>query len=309
MNILVTGGAGFIGSHLVKALLKLNNKVYVVDNLSTGNIENLDNDAIFLNFDLAIADLNKVLPIGIDIVYHLASQASGEVSWESPENDLKANTLSTLKLLLWSKNNRIKKFIFTSTMGVYEDNLNIPVNEKNNVCPKSFYGINKLTCENYIRIFSEEGLDCTILRFFNVYGPGQNMQNLKQGMISIYMAYLNENKPIIIKGPVDRSRDFVYIDDVISALLLVRRESDYIKIYNVSTGVKSTVETVIKILLDTFEVDKNYPILIKDRTPRDIDNIFGDFSLIEKDFGWKPKINLSEGILLMYKWLKNYEKL
>jgi len=309
MNILVTGGAGFIGSHLAKALIQEGNNVYIIDNLTTGSIENLDKKCIFLNYDLAIVNLFDILPNNIDIIYHLASQASGEVSWENPINDLNANTLSTLKVLLWAKSNAIKKFIFTSTMGVYDDNLNYPVTEKSPLCPKSFYGINKLTCENYIRIFSEEGLDCTILRFFNVYGPGQNMQNLKQGMISIYMAYLNEKKPILIKGPLNRSRDFVFIDDVVNALLLAQKKSNILNLYNVATGIQTSVDNLITILLETFNEPKDYPLEIEQRTPRDIDNVFGNYDLIKNDLNWEPKINLSKGILLMYKWLKNYEKM
>jgi UDP-glucose 4-epimerase len=309
MNILVTGGAGFIGSHLAKALIQDGNTVYIIDNLTTGSIENLDKKCIFLNYDLAIVNLFDILPNNIDIIYHLASQASGEVSWENPINDLNANTLSTLKVLLWAKSNAVKKFIFTSTMGVYDDNLNYPVTEKSSLCPKSFYGINKLTCENYIRIFSEEGLDCTILRFFNVYGPGQNMQNLKQGMISIYMAYLNEKKPILIKGPLNRSRDFVFIDDVVNSLLLAQKKSNILNLYNVATGIQTSVDNLISILLETFNEPKDYPLEIQQRTPRDIDNVFGNYDLIKNDLNWEPKTNLSKGILLMYKWLKNYEKM
>ena len=304
MKILVTGGAGFIGSHLALKLIDDNHEVYIVDNLSTGDKENIPDKANFLNFDLASDEVFDYLPKDIEIVYHLASQASGEVSWDDPMNDLKANTLATLNLLMWSKKNKVNKFIFTSTMGVYRDNMGVAANEESPLCPNSFYGINKLTCENYIRIFCEDGLDCTIFRFFNVYGPGQNMNNLKQGMISIYMAYLNKKEPIVIKGPLNRSRDFVYINDVVNALVLGMKKTKSLKIYNVATNIETKVENIISILLKTFKETNDYPIRIEQRTPRDINNIYGNFELIERELGWRPKFKIEEGISLMYKWLK-----
>ena len=305
MKYLVTGGAGFIGSHLVNKLINAGNHVVVVDNLSTGNFRDVNPEAEFLNIDLSDEKNLSLLPNDINIVYHLASQVSGEVSVEDPLFDLMGNSYSTLALLEWSKHCSIKKFIFTSSMGVYYDQLNQAAHESSILVPKSFYGINKQASEGYIRIASEEGLRTTIVRLFNVYGPGQNMSNYKQGMLSIYMAYVYNKQPIIIKGPLDRIRDFVYVHDVINALMLCRDEKADGKIFNVCSGRKTMVKKLIKLIQRAFDEGDDYPIKILERTPRDIDACWGDYSKIKRELGWEPKVNLEEGIAKMINWLRN----
>jgi UDP-glucose 4-epimerase len=306
MKVLITGGAGFIGSHLANSLIKADYEVIILDNLSTGSFENIPKQATFLEMDLSDLNCYSEIPTDIDIVYHLASQASGEVSFDDPVHDLKSNTLATLALLQWSKANSIKKFIFSSTMGVYSDALKTSATEKSEILPKSFYGVNKLTSENYIRIFREEGLDATIFRFFNVYGPGQNMANMKQGMVSIYMAYLKNNEPIIVKGPLNRSRDFVYIDDIVNALVLgLKKTDDNEYVFNVCSGRRTSVNELLQLLIKVFNKKEDYPVHIVNRTARDIDHCWGSNELIINKLYWKPKISLEDGILLMYKWLKS----
>jgi len=306
MKILITGGAGFIGSHLSKALLKDGHDVLVVDNLSTGMKENIPKMVGFLELDLTDKKTYEQLPVDIDFVYHLASQASGEVSCDDPVYDLKANTLTTLSLLQWCKKTGIKKFIFTSSMGVYSDKLGYPVDEGSPIQPKSFYGINKQSSEGYIRIFSEEGLRATVFRLFNVYGPGQNMKNLKQGMVSIYLSFINDKSPIYVKGPLTRIRDFVYIDDVVSALKLGLDERADNEVYNICTNKHTTVGDLLEALIEQYPKNKSYPIEIHDRTPRDIDECYGSYDKIYTQLGWEPQVNLKEGIGRMIAWLKSY---
>jgi UDP-glucose 4-epimerase len=297
MKVLVTGGAGFIGSWLSRKILSNGNQVIVVDNLSTGKRENIPTEAEFIYLDLSDERNLRELPQGIDLVYHLASQASGEVSFEDPVHDLRANSLATLALLRWAREYAVGKFIFTSTMGVYKDHLGFPADETSPVCPKSFYSVNKRASEGFLRIFSEEGMRTTVLRLFNVYGPGQNMKNLKQGMISIYMAYIAQRKPILVKGPLERFRDFVFVDDVVDALIASQAPSADGKTYNVCTGRKTTVKEVLEIIVKAFGSDPNtYPIEIVERTPRDIDGCYGNFGKIMSDLGWRPSVSLEEGI-------------
>lgn len=305
MRIIITGGAGFIGSWLAKRLVERGDQVFIVDNLKTGSIDNIPKEAKFFEFDLTEESVYKKLPQNIDIVYHLASQASGEVSFENPLYDLKVNSLVTLAIMNWSKNNNVNKVIFTSTMGVYADNLGSPANENSPVLPKSFYGINKQASEGYIRIFSEEGMRTSILRLFNVYGPGQNMENLKQGMVSIYLAFINQQKPIVVKGPLDRLRDFVYVEDVVDALILAQNKEADGKVFNVATNRKTSVKELLEIIVSAYEKDlQTYPIEIHERTPRDIDSCYGDNSKIIKELGWRCNVTLEEGVKRMVAWLK-----
>lgn len=303
MKIMVTGGAGFIGSHLSKRLLADGHNVLVVDDLSSGSLENIPAEVQFLELDLAEEAVYKELPTDIDIVYHLASQSSGEISYEDPVHDLKANALSTLALLQWAKKVGVQKFIFTSTMGVYDDTLKHKANETSPVAPKSFYGVTKYTCEGFIRIFNEEGMRTTIFRLFNVYGPGQNMANLKQGMVSIYMAYVFNKQPVCVKGSLERTRDFVYIDDVVNALRLGLSEQADEGLFNVCTGRKYSVGEVLKEIFSAFGELTEYPVEIKSRTPRDIDHSLGDYKAINEALGWQPRVSFEEGVTKMVNWL------
>ena len=192
MHVLITGGAGFIGSHLAFFYLNKKISVTVVDNLSTGFEENIPSGAHFIRQDITEAGWTSLLSKDIDYVIHLAAQSSGEISFEDPLYDVRTNTVGTLELLKWSHENRIKKFIFASSMNVYGNVQDELIVEESLTNPTSFYAVGKVASENYIKIFSELGLDSVVLRLFNVYGVGQNMENMKQGMVSIYCAYVKK---------------------------------------------------------------------------------------------------------------------
>ena len=303
-KILVTGGAGFIGSHLVNRLIDMGHQVTVLDNLRTGSTSNIHNKADFLEVDLHQQTDYLKIPSDIDKIFHLAAQVSNEASYVDPVLDINSNAFSTLSLLRWAKENKVSEFIFSSTMGVYSDNLGYPAREGSPIQPKGFYGIHKRAAEEYVRIFSEEGMKTNILRLFNVYGPGQNMSDLRQGMLSIYMSFIWKNEPIKVKGPLDRVRDFVYVDDVVDALVLSGFGRTFGEIYNVCTGRKTTVGEALDLIKSAFNVDNNYPIEILDRTSRDIDSTFGSYEKISKEYCWEPKVSLEKGVTLMVKWLK-----
>jgi len=270
MHILITGGAGFIGSHLAKYYISINskNKVTIVDNLSTGIRENVPLKANFINIDVTEEGWTRILPDTITHVLHLAAQSSGEVSFEDPLYDVNTNTVATLELLDWSLKNQVKKFIFASSMNVYGSVKDEAIDEEYPNNPYSFYAVGKVASENYIKIFSELGLESIVLRLFNVYGPGQNMKNMKQGMLSIYSAYVANNDTVIVKGSEDRFRDFVYIDDVVEAFDLALNSSIKYDTFNVCTGIRTTVKEVLHKIFNTFGYD-NYPYKLYKGTPRD----------------------------------------
>jgi UDP-glucose 4-epimerase len=309
LKILITGGAGFIGSWLAKALLKESHEIVIVDNFNTGSRDSVPDDAQLLELDISQETATAQLPNDIDIVFHLASQASGEVSYEQPYYDLRTNSLGTLALLRWAKSNKVKHFIFSSTMGVYEDGHKTPRTESSAMVPNSIYGINKLAAEHYVRLFAEEGLNTTVLRFFNVYGPGQNMANLKQGMVSIYMAYIAKGMPILVKGDLKRFRDFTYVSDVIAALKLVMKNSaSRGKTYNVCTGKPSTVSELLSQVKASFNESDDYPVDNTGTTPKDIFGIYGSYDAIHSELGWSPEFSLSDGVAEMAKWVKENQQ-
>ncbi len=301
MNFLVTGAAGFIGAAIVKKLLSQKHTCTTIDNLSTGSREHVPNGCRFIEGDVADAALiESIKGDCFDAIIHIAGQSSGEISFDNPVYDLQTNTQSTLLLLKLARETGCKKFIYASSMSTYGDHVPPVCMEDTSLVPKSFYAVGKLASEHYMRIFSEFGIACTALRFFNVYGPGQNLKNLRQGMASIFLAMAINDHHIHVKGSKDRFRDFVFIDDVVDAVLkALNRESGY-DVFNVCTGVPTTVETVVETIRNMLphEISVEYA----DSTPGDQFGIYGDYSKINTALDWKPKYDFQTGMKMMIDW-------
>lgn len=303
MKYLITGAAGFIGAAIAKKLIEEGNECTTIDNLSTGMKERIPDGCHFIEGDVADEKvINKLKHDDFEGIIHIAGQSSGEVSFENPVYDLNTNAKSTLLLLELAKEIGVKKFVFASSMSVYGDHQEECVNEGCITIPKSFYAVGKLASENYMRIFSTFGIQCTVLRFFNVYGIGQNMNNLKQGMFSIYLAQALKNHHVLVKGSKDRFRDFVYIDDVVHSVLLAlnRQVGSAFEIFNVCSEKKKTVEELIEIIGRKLP----YEITVKyiEGTPGDQHGIYGSCSKIRSMLGWNPKINFEQGSSMMINW-------
>lgn len=306
-EILITGGAGFIGSHLAKRLLSEGHSVTIIDNLATGSKKNVLSEATFIKADLCNKNvLNKLPSKEYDAVLHLAAQSSGEVSNEQPEHDLKVNTLSTLQLLKWCKDSGIPRFVYASSMAVYGDAAHSPVSESDPCQPLSFYGISKISSEQYVQHFSHEGLDTTCFRMFSVYGPGQSITNMKQGMVSIFLAYLLKGEPIWVKGSGDRFRDFIFIDDVVNAWCSsLDCSRTFGKIYNLATGKKTLVRELVEKEIRIFGSEPaTYPVKYEGHTPADQFGLFADISRIREDLAWKPTVSIDAGLKQMFAWAK-----
>ncbi|MCK4824153.1 NAD-dependent epimerase/dehydratase family protein, partial [bacterium] len=224
--------------------------------------------------------------------------------FDDPGYDLKTNCLSTLLLADWCLRQKISRFIYTSSMSIYGDQEVQPVQESSMPSPKSFYGVGKLTSESYLNIYVNMGLNVTLLRLFNVYGPGQNMENLRQGMVSIYMAYILKDEELLVKGSPDRYRDLVYHADVIDAYMMcLNNPKSYGKAYNVASGVRTHVRELLNAELKAFGYDpSDYPIKFADSTPGDTFGIDANIDEIKNDIGWQPKVSLSEGLKRMAEW-------
>ncbi len=295
---LVTGAAGFIGASIAKELIRLGNKVVTVDNLSTGNKDHIPKGVHFIKGDCQNPKIIKILnTYKFEAIYHIAGQSSGEISFENPVYDLQTNGQSTLQLLDLAINIGCNKFIYASTMSIYGDTDFSPVDETFTPNPKSFYGVGKLASEHYLRIFSNEfGIATASLRLFNVYGPGQNLSNMKQGMVSIFLAQAIKNHQIHVKGSGERFRDFIYIDDVVRAFLKTEDtlENSRHHVFNVCTGVKTTVSELVKSIRKNFY--SKISVKFEGNTPGDQFGIFGNPTRMHKIIGYWNKIKFDEGI-------------
>lgn len=299
---LVTGAAGFIGAAVASALLARGHDVVTVDNLTTGFKDSVPRGVTFIYGNCQDAQLiEKLAQYPFAGILHIAGQSSGEISFDDPLYDLQTNTQSTLLLLKLAQKVGCRKFVYASSMSIYGDQPDAPVTEQAAAVPKSFYAVGKLASENYMRIFQQFGIRSTALRLYNVYGPGQNMKNLRQGMVSIYLAQAVDTKRVVVKGSTNRFRDFIYIDDIVGAFLAaLDSASDGFRVYNVGTGVRTTVKQLLAVIQESLP----FPVLVESAgsTLGDQFGIYSDSSLIARDLGFTPRTTLSDGIKKMVAW-------
>ncbi|MBI9082644.1 MAG: NAD-dependent epimerase/dehydratase family protein [Desulfobacterales bacterium] len=299
---LVTGGAGFIGSHVANRLLDQGAEVVVADNMLTGDPENVPAGSKFVYIDLA----NESQYYRLDTcrpkaVLHLAGQSSGEISHESPINDLDINTKATILLAQWAARRECKRFLYTSTVSVYGDGVGgAAMSEQDPPRPKSFYACSKLASENYLKVFGGAcGMDATTFRLFNAYGPGQNMDNMKQGMVSIYLAYFLNREKLEVKGSLERYRDFIYVSDIVDLLVACINDArSFGKIFNVGSGCRTRVRELVDII-KAATGKSDFPVVEIAGTPGDAFGSCADIGYVNEILGWTPKISVEEGIRKM----------
>jgi len=308
-KIIITGGLGFIGSKLIKKLIK-NYKIIVLDNFYTSSIKKIEGTRI-IKCDLTNYNLLKKINIkNVYCVVHLAGQSSGPRSFQIPELDLKLNLLSTINVVNFCKLNKIKKIIFSSSFTVYGDVKNKQKLSENEKCdPKSFYAISKYASEKYlIQLCHKYKIGWNILRFFNVYGPGQDLSRTDQGIVSIFLDLIRNNNKIAVKGSLNRFRDLIYIDDVINSIfLLIRDKKNLNEIYNIGTGKKTTIKDLIKKISKLYKKEKKLKISFSKPTPGDLLGCYADIGKAKKHLGFKPSIDLDKGLLFFKDWAeKNF---
>jgi UDP-glucose 4-epimerase len=247
MKTIVIGGAGFIGHHLVKELLKLNNKVVVIDNLSTGVISNIPENVLFYNKDISIDSIDDIIDEG-DIVFHLAAKARVQPSIENPVDFDLVNVHGLVKVLTSCKNKKIKRFIFSSSSSVYGDCTEFPTKETNITNPISPYALQKLIGEQYCELFNKlYNLDIVSLRYFNVYGENMPLEGAYRTLISIFGDQYRKNEPFTITNDGEQKRDFTYVNDVVNANILSAFYDGQwgYEVFNVGNGLCYSVNEIV----------------------------------------------------------------
>lgn len=297
MKVLLTGGCGFIGSHVQDLYIENGFEVVVVDNLSSGKIEYLNPKARFYKIDIQDKEgLREIFELeNPDVVNHHAAQISVINSTKNPQEDARVNILGTINLLELSVNYGIKRFLFSSSGGaIYGDPIYLPCDELHPVDPLSPYGISKYAGEMYIRYYHKTfGLDYIILRYGNVYGPRQDPYG-EAGVVAIFGKNMLEDKECFIFGDGNQERDFVYVGDVAKAnLMLTVAENPKEKIFNVGTGKGTSVNELFNLMkkITGYKKDAVY----REARKGEVYKVYLNVDRLRK-FGWKDEITFEEGI-------------
>ncbi|WFD11121.1 NAD-dependent epimerase/dehydratase family protein [Tepidibacter hydrothermalis] len=294
MKILVTGGAGFIGSNLVDELINLHYEVVVMDDLTTGKVENLNSKAKFYKMDICDEDVLKIFENEkFDIVYHMAAQINVQKSIKDPIYDANVNVIGTINILEACRKNNVKKIIYSSTAAVYGNPDYLGIDEKHHKQPISFYGLSKLSPEYYISIYSKlYNLDYTILRYSNVYGIRDD-KNGEGGVISIFLDRIINGKSIKIFGDGSATRDYIYVEDVVDANINSMKYGNR-EIFNIGTGKHTSVLELFKIIRNIENKDIN--VVFEDERPEDIKHSYFEINKSLSMLNWNPKFSLEQGL-------------
>lgn len=298
MKILVTGGAGFIGSTLVDELVKHGHHVNIIDNLSTGRLENINVAAMFFQADIISAELDSIFEqVKPDVVYHFAAQIDVQFSIENPVKDADINILGTIKVLECCQKHGVKKIIYPSSAAIYGEPSYLGIDEQHPIHPISYYGISKLTPEHYICVYSQlHGMKYTILRFANVYGPRQMVKG-EGGVVAIFTDRVRKGGALNIFGDGEQTRDFIYVKDIVAANVQCLTYGDD-ETFNIGTGYPLSVNELVTTIENIIgkKMDANY------LAPRQGDIVHSYFQneKARRGLNWKPQYSLELGLREMF---------
>jgi UDP-glucose 4-epimerase len=304
VKVLVTGGAGFIGSHVVARLVAEGCVVTVIDNLSTGLAENVNSAAKFIKLDIAKDDLAGIFAVEkFDFVIHQAAQTAVPKSLEAPDFDCQVNILGTVNILEAARTTGVKRVVFASSAAVYGNVAAVPIAEGVSTKPTSFYGLSKLTVEKYLELYySLFGLEYVTLRYANVYGERQGDAG-EGGVISVFARRYQQGKALIIYGDGGQTRDFVYAGDVADANWLALTAARANAAYNISTATETSVNQLADLMagISGKTIAREYqPAREGDICRSSLDNQAAAAGL-----GWRPQTLLAEGLAATYRSLQN----
>jgi UDP-glucose 4-epimerase len=307
-RVLVTGGAGFIGSHLVDRLLADGYDVTVLDNLSTGAPEDVAEGATLIEADVADrAAVDEVFTNGrFDAVLHVAGQASIRLSFSAPEADLATNVVGTVNVLRGCAENGVRRLVNASSMTAYGEPERVPTPEDAPCAPVSYYGVTKYAAERYVHVAGARpdlSLEVTSLRMFNVYGPRQSVSNPYQGVLAIFIGNVLRGEPITIHGDGEQTRDFVYVEDVVDAWMRVLDEPEsHGRVFNVGSGRETSVNELADAVLGAFGESRagwemrTQPVQLGDQR-----RAAADVAALGR-LGWQAAASLDDGMSRTVSW-------
>jgi UDP-glucose 4-epimerase len=305
-RILVTGGAGFIGSNIVDEYINLGHQVWIVDNLSTGKLENINPKATFIKIDLQDNSLiNLFEEIKFDIVNHHAAQMDVRISVDNPVFDAQTNIIGALNLYESARKTNVKKIIFASSGGtVYGEQEYFPADENHPTNPCSPYGVAKLANENYLYYYHNiYGINTVCLRYANIYGPRQNPHG-EAGVVAIFINKMLKGENPVINGDGQNTRDYVFVKDVARANVLAL-DDNFTGTYNIGTEIENDVNFIFRNLKNIIGAETK-EIHGEAKTGEQRRSVL-TYSKIKEKAGWKPEIEFSKGLQLTVEWFKSIE--
>jgi UDP-glucose 4-epimerase len=312
-RILVAGGAGFIGSHIVDRLLSQDVEVTVLDNLYTGLLENLQHNNDKSNFhfvrgDVRSYDLIKSLVKDVDAVFNEAAVVSVPRSLENPILANEVNVGGTLNLLKACLDSGTKRFIQASSASIYGNTETLPITEDQTSNPISPYAVAELAAENYAKVFYKQyGLETVCLRYFNVYGPRQ-IFSVYSGVTTIFLNQLSQNQSPIIFGDGTQTRDFVYVEDVVEAnILALNTKKAAGEVFNIATGMPNTINDLVGNIQEKIGKHNLKPIH-KNPRPGDIKHSYASIEKAKRILGYRTKFSLENGIAELVRWYRSHEE-
>jgi UDP-glucose 4-epimerase len=310
MRILVTGGAGFIGSHLADRLLTDGHQVVVYDSLATGLRENVPAAAQFVKGDVGQAEeLECPFVGGLDAVFHIAGQVSLVRSYTDPLIDLRTNVQGTLNILTNCVKYRVPRLLYASSMTVYGSDAPLPTPEDSQCEPASYYGITKYAGERYVHATAarrDVGFPfyITAFRMYNVYGPRQALDNPYQGVLGIFLGNLLRGEPITIFGDGEQSRDFIYIRDIGDAWLgALKNPASYGKSINLGSGKRLSINYVADAVLSAFDRTRGeHPVNYAPGRSGEQRHVEADNTRARQLLGWQPRVPFETGLAETVQW-------
>jgi len=305
MKVIVTGGAGFIGSHIADLLINEGHDVCIIDNLVHGKKENINSKVKFYEMDIRDEKLCEVFEKEKpDVLIHEAAQIKVPNSIKDPIYDASVNILGTLNLLEACRKAKVKKVIYPSTAAAFGEPQYLPIDEQHPLDMMSGYGVSKHTVEHYLKVYNKlYGIDYVILRYSNVFGPRQDSTG-EGGVISIFAEKMINNEVPSIYGDGEQIRDFVYVKDVAKANLMAMK-CNINGIFNVSTNVKTTINYLFSLYNELLQ--KNMKPVYTSERAGDIRDSYMSYDKIEKEIGWTPDYTLLDGLKETIEFYKNIE--
>ena len=306
-KVLVTGGAGFIGSNLVAELIREGNDVTVLDNFTTGFRSNLDPMPMVHIVEGDVRDRNEVEEAmqGVEVVFHLAASVGNKRSIDDPVTDAAVNVLGTVNILEAARKHGVRKIITSSSAGIFGELKTLPIKEDHPVEPDSPYGCTKLCEEKLCLAYSKlYPIDVICLRYFNVYGPNQRYDAYGNA-IPIFVFRMLRGETLYIYGDGEQTRDFVHVIDVVRANILAADSHGVSGAFNIASGTSITVNSLVSLI--TKDQNSLSGIEHTDKRPGDVLHSLADITLANKTFGYAPVISISEGIESYIEWAKLVE--